>query len=67
MEREIVGLIIDNAKNLRLTLSIGFLENKIKQIEQINFNESSFYDIWLDNDDYLHFYDNSNKHRNINH
>ncbi len=61
MTREKVGRIIDYSKDLGLALTISFTENARQQTEFINFNDESFNDTWIDNDDDLVFYDEINK------
>ena len=56
MKREIIKQIINYAKNSKLHLSIGFSENGIKQLENIDFNDKSFDDICVDVNDNLAFY-----------
>lgn len=60
MTRGKVGMILDYSKDLGLALTISFTENARRQIKFINFNNESFIDIWIDNDDNLAFYDEIN-------
>lgn len=61
MTREKVGRIIDYSKDLGLSLSIVFSINGVQEVESIDFNSQSFYDVWIANDDKLMFYDEINR------
>lgn len=60
MTREKVEQTIDHAKALRLALSVVFSEHGVQQVEYLNFNDESFDDTWVDDDDNLAFYDEFN-------
>ena len=60
MTREKVEQTIDHAKALRLALSVVFSEHGVQQVEYLNFNDESFDDTWIDDDDNLAFYDEVN-------
>lgn len=55
MTQEKLRQIIDCSKNLKLTLSIVFIENGVQQKQRINFNNISY--AWFCNDEDLILYD----------